>query len=78
MSNNEVPRNIYVLERPNHETSHNIRLKRQLSDINYRSALPLFYLRTFVYTLGSVNINDLCIHPGLEFPSKFKCPGFEK
>lgn len=29
-------------------------------------------------SLGSVNFSDLCIHPGLKFPTKFKCPDFEK
>lgn len=26
--------------------------------------------------LGSVNFSDLCIHPGLKFPVKFKCLDF--
>lgn len=29
-------------------------------------------------SLGSVNFNELCIHPGLKFPAKFKHPDFEK
>lgn len=29
-------------------------------------------------SLGSVNFNDLCIHPDLKFPVNFKCPDFKK
>lgn len=29
-------------------------------------------------SLGNGNINDLCIHPVLKFPPKFKCPKFKK
>lgn len=28
-------------------------------------------------SLGRVNFSDLCIHPGLKFPAKFRC-NFEK
>lgn len=28
--------------------------------------------------LGNVNFNDLCIHPGLKFLPKFRCPDFKK
>lgn len=27
---------------------------------------------------GSVDFNDLCLHLGLKFPPRFKCPDFEK
>lgn len=29
-------------------------------------------------SLGSINFNDLYIHPGLKFPTTFKCLDFEK
>lgn len=29
-------------------------------------------------SLRSFNLNDLCIHPGLKFPTKFKWSDFEK
>lgn len=28
--------------------------------------------------MGSVSFSDLCIHPGLKIPTKFKCLDFEK
>lgn len=31
-----------------------------------------------VDSLGSVHFNDLCIHTGLNFLLKFKCPDFKK
>lgn len=29
-------------------------------------------------SLGNVNFHDLCIHAGLQFPARFRCPNFEK
>lgn len=29
-------------------------------------------------SLGSINFSDLCIHLGMKFPAKFKCPDFKK